>query len=46
MDGKETGNYPLQKGENKIASKGIAKGMYAVVLLIDDKTDSRKIEIK
>jgi hypothetical protein len=46
LDGKEVGNYPLQKGENKITSSSLAKGMYAVVLLIDDKADSRKIEIK
>jgi predicted small lipoprotein YifL len=46
IEGKEVGNYPLQKGKNKITTKGLAKGVYAVVLIIDNKNDYQKIEIK
>ncbi len=46
VQGKEVGNYQLEKGENNIVTSGLAKGLYNILLLIDDKSDSRKIEIK
>ena len=44
--GKQIGTYTLQKGENKIKSEGIASGTYIVSLVIDGKTETRKIIIK
>jgi hypothetical protein len=46
ITGKVLGNYTLKKGDNKIENEGLAKGTYIVSLLVDGKTEARKIIIK
>ena len=46
ITGKELSTHILKKGENKIEKEGLAKGTYIVSLLVDGKTEARKIIIK
>jgi len=46
MNGKVITTAVLNKGENKIQKGGLAKGTYTVSLLVDGKTEARKIIIK
>jgi hypothetical protein len=46
MNGRVIATAVLNKGENKIEKAGLAKGTYILSLLVDGKTEARKIIIK
>jgi len=46
MNGKVIATVVLEKGENHIQKGGLAKGTYIVSLLVDGKSEARKIIIK
>lgn len=46
MNGRVIATVVLNKGENRIENVGLAKGTYIVSLLVDGKTEARKIIVK
>ena len=46
ITGKQLGFYLLKKGENKIENEILVKGVYDVLIMVDDKTETKKIIIK
>ena len=46
LNGKVIATAVLNKGENRIENAGLAKGTYIVSLLVDGKTEARKIIVK
>ena len=44
--GREIATYILKKGDNKIEKEGLPSGVYAIVLEVDGKTETRQLIIK